>query len=88
MLLTMAGATFMITTQLVNFYRFNLIVAECRRKTKELVNDKCSKMESKRKKLQRSQAKEKTQALELTQTHSDLQQLTKVTTFSLQCINM
>ncbi|KAF0035166.1 hypothetical protein F2P81_012924 [Scophthalmus maximus] len=51
---------------------------ECRRKTKELVNDKCSKMESKRKKLQRSQAKEKTQALELTQTHSDLQQLTKV----------
>ncbi|XP_053172161.1 evC complex member EVC [Scomber japonicus] len=51
---------------------------DCMRKTKELVNEKCSKMESKRKKLQRSQAKEKSCALELKQTHSDLQQLTKV----------
>ncbi|XP_044204715.1 ellis-van Creveld syndrome protein [Thunnus albacares] len=51
---------------------------DCTRKTKELVNEKCSKMESKRKKLQRSQAKERSRILELKQTHSDLQQLTKV----------
>ncbi|XP_044036963.1 ellis-van Creveld syndrome protein [Siniperca chuatsi] len=51
---------------------------ECTRKTKELVNDKCSKMESKRKKLLRSQTKEKSHALELRQTHGDLQQLIKV----------
>uniref|UniRef100_A0A3B4YA23 EvC ciliary complex subunit 1 n=1 Tax=Seriola lalandi dorsalis TaxID=1841481 RepID=A0A3B4YA23_SERLL len=51
---------------------------ECTQKTKELVDDKCSKIESKRKKLQRSQSKEKSHALELIQTHSDLQQLTKV----------
>ncbi|KAL7408672.1 hypothetical protein ABVT39_027281 [Epinephelus coioides] len=51
---------------------------ECTRKTKELVNDKCSRMESKRKKLMRSQTKEKSRALELRQTHGDLQQLTKV----------
>ncbi|XP_053294160.1 evC complex member EVC [Pleuronectes platessa] len=51
---------------------------ECSLKTKELVNDKCSKMESKRKKLQRSQTKEKTRILEQTHSHSDLQQLTKV----------
>ncbi|XP_073324485.1 evC complex member EVC [Pagrus major] len=50
---------------------------ECRRKTKELVNDKCSRMESKRKKLLRSQTKEKSRALELRQADSDLQQLTK-----------
>ncbi|XP_071350381.1 evC complex member EVC [Trachinotus anak] len=50
---------------------------ECTQKTKELVNDKCSKIESKRKKLQRSQSKEKSHALELKDTHSDLQQLTK-----------
>ncbi|XP_051271523.1 evC complex member EVC [Dicentrarchus labrax] len=50
---------------------------ECTRKTKELVNDKCSRMESKRKKLLRSQTKEKSRALELRQTHGDLQQLTK-----------
>ncbi|XP_076604117.1 evC complex member EVC [Chaetodon auriga] len=49
---------------------------ECMRKTKELVNDKRSRMESKRRKLLRSQTKEKNRALE--QAHSDLQQLTKV----------
>ncbi|KAF1391380.1 hypothetical protein PFLUV_G00041520 [Perca fluviatilis] len=51
---------------------------ECTRKTKELVNDKCSRMESKKKKLLRSQTKEKSCALELRQPHGDLQQLTKV----------
>ncbi|KAK1901617.1 Ellis-van Creveld syndrome protein like [Dissostichus eleginoides] len=51
---------------------------ECSRKTKELVNEKCSRMESKRKKLLRSQIKEKSRALELDQPHGDIQQLTKV----------
>ncbi|KAM9362382.1 evC complex member EVC [Symphorus nematophorus] len=51
---------------------------ECMRKTKELVNDKCSRMESKRKKLLRSQTKEKSRALELKHTLSDPQQLAKV----------
>uniref|UniRef100_A0A3Q1EFI9 EvC ciliary complex subunit 1 n=1 Tax=Acanthochromis polyacanthus TaxID=80966 RepID=A0A3Q1EFI9_9TELE len=51
---------------------------ECTRKTNELVNEKCSKKESKRKKLQRSQMKERSQTLELRETHSDLQELTKV----------
>ncbi|XP_033939122.1 evC complex member EVC [Pseudochaenichthys georgianus] len=51
---------------------------ECTRKTKELVNEKCSRMESKRKKLLRSQIKEKSRALELDQPHGDIQQLTKV----------
>ncbi|XP_031132657.1 ellis-van Creveld syndrome protein [Sander lucioperca] len=51
---------------------------ECTRKTKELVNDKCSRMESKKKKLLRSQTKEKSCTLELRQPHGDLQQLTKV----------
>ncbi|XP_030276263.1 ellis-van Creveld syndrome protein [Sparus aurata] len=51
---------------------------ECRRKTKELVNDKCSRMESKKKKLLRSQTKEKSRALELRQAHGDLQQLAKM----------
>ncbi|XP_034548695.1 ellis-van Creveld syndrome protein-like [Notolabrus celidotus] len=50
----------------------------CMRKTKELVNDKCSRLDSKRKKLLRSQTKEKSRALELRQSHSDIQQLTKV----------
>lgn len=36
-------------------------------------------MESKRKRLHRSQMKEVTRTLELRQTHSDVQQLTKVT---------
>lgn len=54
---------------------------ECRRKTKELLNDKCSRMESKRKKLLRSQTKEKSRTLELTQSDTDPQRLTKVTTF-------
>lgn len=51
---------------------------ECTKKTKELVNDKCSRLESKRKKLLRSQTKEKSRALELRQSPGDLQQLTKV----------
>uniref|UniRef100_A0A3B5AS55 EvC ciliary complex subunit 1 n=1 Tax=Stegastes partitus TaxID=144197 RepID=A0A3B5AS55_9TELE len=51
---------------------------ECTRKTNELVNEKCRKKESKRKKLQRSQMKERSQTLELRQTQSDLQELTKV----------
>ncbi|XP_029287934.1 ellis-van Creveld syndrome protein [Cottoperca gobio] len=51
---------------------------ECTRKTKELVNDKSSRMESKRKKLLRSQTKEKSRALELRPPQGDLQQLTKV----------
>ncbi|XP_068450578.1 evC complex member EVC isoform X2 [Clinocottus analis] len=51
---------------------------ECTRKTKELVDEKCSRMESKRKKLLRSQTKEKSGSLELKHTHKDLQQLTKV----------
>ncbi|KAM3877936.1 evC complex member EVC [Diretmus argenteus] len=51
---------------------------ESMRKTKELVNEKCRKTESKRKKLQRTQAKEKSRVLDLTQTHSDPQQFTKV----------
>ncbi|XP_042351685.1 ellis-van Creveld syndrome protein [Plectropomus leopardus] len=51
---------------------------ECTRKMKELVNDKCSRMESKRKKLLRSQTKEKSRALETRPPHEDLQQLTKV----------
>ncbi|KAL3058995.1 hypothetical protein OYC64_011015 [Pagothenia borchgrevinki] len=51
---------------------------ECTGKTKELVNEKCSRMESKRKKLLRSQIKEKSRALELDQPHADIQQLTKV----------
>ncbi|KAM9860081.1 evC complex member EVC [Aulostomus maculatus] len=48
------------------------------RKTRELLTEKCSKLESKQKKLQRSQAKEKSRVLETRQTHSDLQQLTQV----------
>ncbi|XP_029906468.1 ellis-van Creveld syndrome protein isoform X2 [Myripristis murdjan] len=51
---------------------------ECTRKTKEMVNEKCRKTESKRKKLHRSQAKEKSRVLEMTQTLSDPQQFTKV----------
>ncbi|XP_038552015.1 ellis-van Creveld syndrome protein [Micropterus salmoides] len=51
---------------------------DCARKTNELVKDKCSRMESKRKKLLRSQTREKSRALELRQTHGDLQQLIKV----------
>ncbi|KAM6928132.1 evC complex member EVC [Xenentodon cancila] len=49
---------------------------ECTRTTKELVNEKCSKKASKRKKLQRSQTKEKSQALEQTQTRGDLEEST------------
>ncbi|XP_041672290.1 ellis-van Creveld syndrome protein isoform X2 [Cheilinus undulatus] len=51
---------------------------ECKRKTKELVNDKCSRLESKRKKLLRSQAKERSRAPELKENHTDLQLVTKV----------
>ncbi|XP_037346801.2 evC complex member EVC isoform X1 [Pungitius pungitius] len=55
-----------------------LCTEECMRKTKELVDEKSSKLESKRKKLLRSQTKEKSCALELKQTYNDLKQLTKV----------
>uniref|UniRef100_A0A3P9DPD7 EvC ciliary complex subunit 1 n=1 Tax=Maylandia zebra TaxID=106582 RepID=A0A3P9DPD7_9CICH len=51
---------------------------DCMKKTNELVNEKCSKKVSKRKKLQRSHTKEKSRALELKQSPSDLQELTKV----------
>lgn len=47
------------------------------------MNDKCSRMESKKKKLLRSQTKEKSRALELRQAHGDLQQLAKVRCFHL-----
>ncbi|XP_013865106.1 ellis-van Creveld syndrome protein isoform X2 [Austrofundulus limnaeus] len=49
---------------------------ECVRKTKELVNEKCSKKESKKRKLQRSQLSEKNRALEQSETHGDLRELT------------
>jgi len=39
-------------------------VPECARKTKELLDDRCSRMESKRKKLLRSQTKERSCALQ------------------------
>ncbi|XP_020503618.2 evC complex member EVC [Labrus bergylta] len=51
---------------------------ECKRKTNELVNEKCSRLESKRKKLLRSLTKEKSRTQELRHNHTDLQQLTKV----------
>ncbi|XP_061544806.1 evC complex member EVC-like isoform X1 [Phycodurus eques] len=46
-------------------------------KTKELLFDKCSKMEAKQKKLQRSQAKERSRVLELRETHGDPEHLSK-----------
>ncbi|KAM4613908.1 evC complex member EVC [Polymixia lowei] len=51
---------------------------ECMKKTKELVSEKCRKTESKRKKLQRSQAKERSRVLDSAQAHSDPQQFTEV----------
>lgn len=45
-------------------------------------------MESKRKRLHRRQTKERTRALELRQTHSDVQQLTKVRMLYLLYLNM
>lgn len=54
------------------------------KKTNELVNEKCSKKVSKRKKLQRSHTKEKSCALELKQSPSDLQELTKVRSNTLR----
>ncbi|XP_061687715.1 evC complex member EVC [Syngnathoides biaculeatus] len=48
-----------------------------RRKTKELLFDKCSKIEAKQKKLQNSQAKERSRVLELQETHGDPEQLLK-----------
>lgn len=71
------------STHLISVY-----VPECMRKTKELLHDECSKMESKRKRLYRSQTKEKTRALGLRKTHSDVQQLTKVRMFYLFYLNM
>ncbi|XP_068598903.1 evC complex member EVC [Brachionichthys hirsutus] len=57
---------------------FQQCIEDCTRKMKELINDKCSRMGSKRKKLLRSQTKERSRALEPRQAFSDLQQLTKV----------
>ncbi|XP_029989475.1 ellis-van Creveld syndrome protein [Sphaeramia orbicularis] len=51
---------------------------ECMKKTKELVSEKCSKMESKRKKLLRSQSKEKSRPMDLTQSQTELQDLIKM----------
>lgn len=65
---------------------FNYHIPECTRKTKELLDDKCSRMESKRKKLLRSQSKEKSQVLENRQVDCDLQQFTKVRTFYLSMV--
>uniref|UniRef100_A0A3P9KSG1 EvC ciliary complex subunit 1 n=1 Tax=Oryzias latipes TaxID=8090 RepID=A0A3P9KSG1_ORYLA len=50
--------------------------AECKKKTEDLVNEKCSKKESKMKKLQRRHMKEKSRVLEAEQAPSDLQDLT------------
>lgn len=63
--------------------RFLNHVPECTRKTKEVLNDKCGRMESKRKKLLRSHAKEKSNILELREAEGDMQQFTKVRTFCL-----
>lgn len=51
---------------------------ECAKKTKELVNEKCRKKESKKKRLQRSQMNETSRALELDQTDYNLQAQTSV----------
>ncbi|XP_029006582.1 evC complex member EVC [Betta splendens] len=51
---------------------------DCMRKAKDLVNEECSKMESKRKRLHRIQTKEMNRTLEIRHTHSDVQQLTKM----------
>ncbi|XP_067360372.1 evC complex member EVC [Channa argus] len=56
---------------------FQEYIDECMRRTKELVDDECSKIESKKKRLQRKQTKDKNRALELRQPNSDIQQLTK-----------
>lgn len=57
-----------------------MCLPECKIKTKELLNDKCSRMESKRKKLLRSQTKEKSRTLELAQSDCDPERLIKVRT--------
>ncbi|RVE72384.1 hypothetical protein OJAV_G00039960 [Oryzias javanicus] len=51
---------------------------ECKRKTENLVNEKCSKKESKMKKLQRSHTKEKSRVLEVEPAPCDLQELTEL----------
>ncbi|XP_034022936.1 ellis-van Creveld syndrome protein isoform X2 [Thalassophryne amazonica] len=51
---------------------------ECTRKLKELVNMKCSKIESKQKKFLKCQIKEKSRFLELSQSHNDLEEFTKM----------
>ncbi|KAK2862378.1 hypothetical protein Q5P01_001911 [Channa striata] len=56
---------------------FQQCIDECIRRTKELVDDECSKIESKKKRLQRKHKKDKTRALELKPPHNDIQQLTK-----------
>lgn len=55
-----------------------LCTDECKSKTKELLNDRCSRMESKRRKLLRSQTKEKSRTVEQAQSNCDPQRLTKV----------
>lgn len=62
-------------------------VPECTAKTNELLKDKCSRMESKRKKLLRSQSKEKSTALEVSPADCDPQQLTEVGALSLPIHN-
>lgn len=59
-------------------FMMKFCVAECVRKMKELVNEKCSKKESKKKKLQRSQINKKNRALD--SCSGDLQDLTTVRT--------
>ncbi|KAK6320981.1 hypothetical protein J4Q44_G00079570 [Coregonus suidteri] len=50
---------------------------ECRIKTKELVYEKCKKIDSKKKKLLRTQAKERSRVLDSAQTHNDPQEFVK-----------
>lgn len=51
---------------------------ECRIKTKEIVYEKCKKIDSKKNKLLRTHAKERSRVLDSAQTHSDLQEFVKV----------
>ncbi|CAB1354191.1 unnamed protein product [Coregonus sp. 'balchen'] len=53
-------------------------LTKCRLKTKELVYEKCKKIDSKKKKLLRTHAKERSRVLDSAQTHSDLQEFVKV----------
>uniref|UniRef100_A0A8C7V5Y8 EvC ciliary complex subunit 1 n=1 Tax=Oncorhynchus mykiss TaxID=8022 RepID=A0A8C7V5Y8_ONCMY len=51
---------------------------ECRIKTKEIVYEKSKKIDSKKNKLLRTHAKERSRVLDSAQTHSDLQEFVKV----------